>query len=122
MSKPGKRVLVAEDEFLIRVVVVETLEENGFVVLEAGCGEEALRLIRDVDDLDLLITNINMPGATGLEVADAARLRHPEIPVLFVSANPELMAGWSRPSDKHHHLTKPFDLLDLSRMAASLTA
>ena len=65
MPKSGKRVLVAEDEFLIRSVVVETLEENGFDVLEAASGSEALRIVKESDALAMLVTNINMPGASG---------------------------------------------------------
>lgn len=106
------RILVAEDEPLIRMDIVETLSDNGFDVLEASDGAEALRLIDDPDHVVLVITDVDMPGVDGIEVAARARERHPELFILFVSARPDLLSllGAPRPFS---HLTKPFSMFDL---------
>ena len=59
------KVLVAEDEPLIRMDIAETLSDDGFHVLEASSGSEALRLIDDPDHVVLVVTDVNMPGADG---------------------------------------------------------
>jgi DNA-binding response OmpR family regulator len=83
---------VAEDEPLIRMDIVETLADDGFNVLEASEGSEALRLIDDPDHVVLVVTDVNMPGVDGIAVALHARERHPEVPILFVSARPDLLS------------------------------
>lgn len=69
MTGPAPRILVAEDEAIIRLDLVETLEEEGYeVVAETGRGDEALRLVDEVSP-DLAILDVRMPGLDGIEVA-----------------------------------------------------
>ena len=85
----GCKVLLVEDEVLIRLLLAEGLAEAGFTVLEAATGDEALRLLLDPDNIDLVVTDIQMPGRTdGNGVAAAARARHPDIPVVYMTGNP----------------------------------
>lgn len=108
------KILVAEDEPLIRMDIVETLAIDGFQVLEASDGSEALRLIDDPDNFAMVVTDVNMPGVDGIDVAVRARERHPEIPVLFVSARTDLLSLPRTPRPLSH-LTKPFNMPDLAR-------
>ena len=80
------RVLLVEDEGLIRFVTSELLRDEGFEIIEAMDGDEAVRLIDGSDGLDVLFTDVQMPGTLdGVEVAEYARRRHPTLPVLVVS-------------------------------------
>ena len=85
MEHSPKRILVAEDEYLIRLLVKDELEFNGFVVLETGHGLDAIAMFDDPDEIDLLVTNLRMPGADGIAVATVARARHPNIPIILTS-------------------------------------
>ena len=78
------KVLVAEDEPLIRMDIAKTLTDNGFHVLEASSGSEALRLIDDPDHVVLVVTDVNMAGADGVDVA----LRVPATPTFLSSSSP----------------------------------
>ena len=85
--------LVVEDEWLIRLELVEELTAAGWTVREAGNGEEALELIAKAhaasDKIDFLVTDIRLGGAVdGWDVAEACRKAWPGLPVIYVSANP----------------------------------
>ena len=80
------RVLLVEDEGLIRLVVSQALQDEGFEVVEAWNGDEAARLLDGPDDFDVLFTDVQMPGTLdGLDLAMHARRRCPGLPVLVVS-------------------------------------
>jgi len=82
----GERILVVEDEPTIRELVVETLESLGYTVIAAGNAAEAMDLIRVHAKIDLLFTDIVMPGSRdGVDLAEEVRQRQPETPVLFTS-------------------------------------
>jgi PAS domain S-box-containing protein len=79
-------VLVAEDEDTIRRLVGEVLERSGYAVFAAPNGEEALRLLEEhADDIDMLLTDVVMPGMSGPDLARAASSRKPSLRVLFTS-------------------------------------
>jgi CheY-like chemotaxis protein len=81
--------LVVEDEWLLRLELAEELAHAGWRIMEAASGEEALKQLKLVPALDFLITDIRLSGALdGWAVAEAARKAHPNLPVLYVSANP----------------------------------
>jgi len=80
------RVLLVEDEDLIRLVTAELLREEGFEVVEAWNGHEAARLLNSLDGFDVLFTDVRMPGTLdGVDLAVLVRRRYPAIPVLVVS-------------------------------------
>src|SRR5690242_2215751 len=80
------KVLVVEDEFLVRMVAVEALALAGFEVLEAGDGHEAVAHCAE-KDLDLLFTDIQLPGEIdGWEIAKRCRRAHPMLPVVYATA------------------------------------
>jgi CheY-like chemotaxis protein len=82
----GRTILVVEDEPLLRLTVVEELAERGYTVLEAEDAETAFGIIEGVPGLDLLFTDIRLPGRhDGWHVAEAARRRFPGLPVLYTT-------------------------------------
>jgi PAS domain S-box-containing protein len=78
-------ILVAEDEPAVRAVAERCLVQRGYRVASAKDGEAALALARQLTDIDLLLTDVVMPGMNGRQLADAMRGMHPETPVLFMT-------------------------------------
>lgn len=94
------RLLIVEDEFLIRLTLSEALQDEGFEVLEATTGDEALAVLRGDCRVGLLITDIQLPGnLDGRELARQAREGRPELPVIYMTGRPDAMAGISSPRD-----------------------
>jgi len=82
----GEVVLLVEDEAVVRALAAEQLRELGYVVLEAEDGSAALRLLRSEARVDVLVTDVGLPGGlNGRQVAEAARERRPVLPVLFIT-------------------------------------
>lgn len=106
------RVLVVEDEFLIRFTLAEILGDEGFDVIEAEDGVQAVALLGN-GGVDLVMTDVNLPGGvSGWAVADAARERHASLPVVFVSGGAEPPSG-RRPSPHDTFVQKPYSPADL---------
>ncbi len=83
--------LVVEDEWLLRLELVDELKREGWSVLEASSGEEALEFLEKGDRIDFLITDIRLSGTVdGWDVAERWRARAPSLPVIYVSANPSV--------------------------------
>jgi PAS domain S-box-containing protein len=78
-------VLVAEDEVAVRRMARRSLEDEGYRVVEAADGDAALALLAGGERIDLLLTDVFMPGMGGRELAEAVATRHPQLPVLFMS-------------------------------------
>ena len=113
--KGTERVLLAEDDPMVRRLVRETLRFNGYSVLEAANAEEALLLIEKEDPaFDVLVTDLMMPGMGGLELARRLRSRRPELPVLYMSGYSEEMALGREKLESHSaFLGKPFSTHEL---------
>lgn len=85
ISKPLK-VLVVEDEPLLLIDIVDLLEDEGFTALDAGNADTALVVMTEHEDIDVLITDIDMPGSmNGLELAHCARQKFPEMAIVVIS-------------------------------------
>lgn len=101
-----KCVLVVDDEDTIRNFVSGLLIRSGFDVITAGTGEQALSLSKDHKGrIDLLISNIQMPGITGLELAAKVTAERAEIKVMLMSG---FDAGMLILNEGWHFLHKPF--------------
>jgi len=102
-------VLVVEDEWLMRDVLARELEDEGFTVLEAENGEEALAILRETARcIDLLLTDIRMPGSVdGWRLAEEARSLRPELPVIYATGYSHVQP---RQVPKSVYLHKPFHL------------
>ena len=82
----GESILVVDDEPTIRMLMAEVLEEAGYVVMEAGDGAAGLKILQSDVRIDLLITDVGLPGGlNGRQVADAARMNRPDLKVLFIT-------------------------------------
>ena len=82
------RVLLAEDEFLIRLVLAEELTAAGHVVVEAESGDDALAIAETDAPYDILVTDVQMPNMSGLELLQRLKAGRSELPVIV--RRPEL--------------------------------
>ena len=86
----GGTILLVEDSDVVRDVIVRMLEEDGFTVLPASCGEDALSVSRREDvSIDLLLTDIVMPEMSGVELADRLERERPGMRILFMTGYAE---------------------------------
>jgi CheY-like chemotaxis protein len=108
----GETILVVDDEPAIRMLIVEVLEENGYVAIEASNGPSGLKILHSDARVDLLITDLGLPGGmNGRQMAEAARLARPELKVLFISGFGEnASVGNDRLEVGVGRLTKPFKM------------
>ena len=82
-------VVVAEDEELLRTITAETLEDAGYQVIEAPNADAALEILKQRSDVQVLFTDIQMPGALdGLDLARVVHERWPNVLLLITSGNP----------------------------------
>jgi CheY-like chemotaxis protein len=113
----GATIMVVEDEESVRDLVREILQREGYTVLEAETGEDALAILRAHQGrLDLLLTDVVMPGMSGVALAEALRHSHPELSALYMSGyvDPSLTVRGDAPQP-NRFLQKPFTLEALLR-------
>ncbi|WP_210301967.1 PAS domain-containing protein [Methylobacterium brachythecii] len=111
-AKAGETVLVVDDEPTVRMLVTEVLEDLGYAAIEAADGASGLKVLQSDVRIDLLVTDVGLPGGmNGRQMADAALVSRPELKVLFITGYAENAAL------NHGHLahgmqvmTKPFSL------------
>lgn len=113
-------VLLVEDEVLLRLLAVETLTEAGFKVLDAGHGDDAAALIRSQAKIDLLITDIKIPGVNGFDLAEIALEERPGIKVLLATGYSNEPLPEEIAKAGVGVLYKPFDVSRLAELARSL--
>jgi two-component system cell cycle sensor histidine kinase/response regulator CckA len=109
-------ILLVEDEDAVRDFAVRALSMRGYKVLDACGGEEALEIVRDLDgSIDLLITDVVMPGMEGPQLVKEVRAMMPELRVIFISgyAEESFRNSPDRPEDCLF-LPKPFSLKQLT--------
>jgi len=88
-AEQGETILVIEDDPVVRGLIVELLDELGYHAIEAKDGPSALALLQAEGRIDLLVTDIGLPGLNGRQVADAARVKRPDLRVLFMTGYAE---------------------------------
>ena len=112
----GQTVLVIDDEPTVRMLIVEVLEERGYLAIEAADGPSGLRILQSDTRIDLLITDVGLPGGlNGRQVADAARTTRPELKVLFITGYAEnAVVGNGHLDPGMEVITKPFVMADLA--------
>jgi PAS domain S-box-containing protein len=116
----GGAVLVLEDEPIVRAIVVEVLEELGYTAIEAADGPAGLEILNSSRRIDLLITDIGLPGLNGRQVAEAARQTRTNLKILFMTGYAETAAmadGFLQPGMQM--ITKPFAI---DNLASRITA
>jgi CheY-like chemotaxis protein len=112
----GETVLVIDDEPTVRMLIVEVLQEAGYTAIEAEDGPSGLKILQTDARIDLLITDVGLPGGmNGRQVADAARELRPDLKVLFVTGFAENAAvGNGHLESGMEVITKPFMMADLA--------
>ena len=107
MTEPANKpkVLIAEDNEVLRPVLCRTMEWEGYQVVVAADGEDALRLLDEPSQVDLIITDICMPKMDGRELGSVLVEHHPEIPILFISGYADSVVPAALPGPL---LPKPF--------------
>lgn len=120
-ARHGETVLVVDDEPVVRMLVVEVLEELGYAAVEAGDGAEGLKVLQAGHKIDLLVTDVGLPGGmNGRQVADAARALRPDLKVLFITGYAEnALVNDGQLGPGMHVMTKPFAM---DALAARITA
>jgi PAS domain S-box-containing protein len=113
----GEVVLVIDDDPTIRTLVAEALNDTGYSVIEAADGPAGLRILDSNTRIDLLITDVGLPGGiNGRQVADAARGVRPGLKTLFITGYAEnAVIGKRRLDPGMHVITKPFQIEALTR-------
>ena len=117
MSATPSTILVVEDDAIVRMLIVDVLEELEFSVLEADGAEQALLFIEDAQQtIDLLMTDVGLPNMGGIELANQARELRPALPILFASGYAESL---QKPSDMSV-IAKPFSIDQLRDKVKSI--
>jgi CheY-like chemotaxis protein len=118
IAPPAERrgkILVVEDVMLIRMATVDMVEQIGFQATEAGDGAEALAILQKDPDIEILLTDLGLPGMNGRQLVEEARRLRPDLKVIIASGYSTESAAGGRPQGDVKHLTKPFDLGQLRR-------
>ena len=110
MPATASTILVVEDDSIVRMLIVDVLEELEFNVIDADCAEEALISLENLDTrIDLLMTDFSLPGFNGQELAAKARHLRQNLPVLVASGLAETLEL----SEGVHLIGKPFSINQL---------
>jgi signal transduction histidine kinase/DNA-binding response OmpR family regulator len=106
----GETVLVIDDDPTVRLLMVDLLQDTGYRVLEAPDGPAGLKILRGETRIDLLLTDVGLPGGmNGRQVADAARVMRPRLLVLFITGYAEnAVIGHGQLEPGMQVITKPF--------------
>ena len=107
----GENVLVIEDDSGVRLIISNVLRDLGYSSIEAGDGDAALPMLTSNSPLDLLITDVGLPGMNGRQIAEIARRHRPELKILFVTGYAENATGQTPFLEPGMEMmTKPFSL------------
>ena len=109
-AQAGETVMVVDDEPTVRMLVAEILHELGYQCIEASDGAAGLKLLQSGARIDLLVTDVGLPGGmNGRQMADAARIDRPDLKVLFITGYAEnAVVGNGHLDPGMHVMTKPF--------------
>ena len=118
----GETVLVVDDEPSVRMLVMEILEDLGYAAIEAADGPSGLRVLRSDVRIDLLVSDVGLPGGmNGRQMADAARAVRPDLKVLFITGYAEnAVVGNGHLDPGMHVMTKPFAMEALATRIRTL--
>jgi two-component system cell cycle sensor histidine kinase/response regulator CckA len=110
-------VLLVEDEPMVRSVAERALTRHGYTVITADSGEDALEVLARNEPIDLLISDVVMPGMDGPTMVREARLSRPELKILFMSGYAEEQLRKSIDIENVNFLPKPFSVVELAEAA-----
>jgi len=117
-------ILLVEDEDAVRMFGSRALRNKGYTVLEAANGEEALEVINSTEkQIDLIVTDVVMPGMDGHTLVQFVRQEMPDMKVILISGFAEnVIPGGVQPDSSFHFLPKPFSLKDLAAKVKGVLA
>jgi nitrogen-specific signal transduction histidine kinase/ActR/RegA family two-component response regulator len=117
-------ILLVDDEAPLRLLLAETLKEAGYTIIEAADGYEGLKILQSSEHIDLLISDVGLPGnMNGRQMADAARVVRPDLKVIFITGYAEHAAmGKDALSPGMQVMTKPFALDTFTAKIAGILA
>ena len=124
VAEQGETVLVVDDEPTVLMLVTEVLQELGYAAVEAVDGAGGLKVLQSGLRLDLLITDVGLPGGiNGRQLADAGRILRPDLKVLFITGYAEnAVVGNGHLEPGMHVLTKPFAIDALANRITTIIA
>lgn len=115
-DKLMKRILIIEDETIVRESIRDWLTEGGYLVETASDGEQALQIIPE-RDFDLVLLDLRLPGKNGIEVLKESRKIRPNLKVVIITGYPSVeTAVQAMKQGAIDYLPKPLDLVDLDRL------
>jgi DNA-binding response OmpR family regulator len=121
MMPSNRKILIVEDEFLIRETLAEALADDGFDVVQAGSADDALAVIAGQMGIALLLTDLQLPGSMdGMQLARTLRRSMPELAVIFVSGRPDRLAKLGM-SPRDAIIAKPYRPSEICAAARRLT-
>lgn len=106
MSATSPTILVVEDDAIVRMLIVDVLEELGFKVVEAADAEDALTFVKTGEMIDLMMTDVGLPDMDGKQLAAKVRALRPALPILFASGYAEALEV----EEGMHVIGKPFSI------------
>ena len=118
----GETVLVVDDEPTVRMLVADVLQDLGYIAVEAADGAAGLQVLRSNVRVDLLVTDVGLPGGmNGRQMADAARARRPDLKVLFITGYAEAaIVGNGNLDPGMQIMTKPFAMEALATRISTM--
>lgn len=117
MPANASTILVVEDDSIVRMLIIDVLEELEFNVLEADGSEQALEILEDEKQhIDLMMTDVGLPGMDGRELAMKAHVLRPVLPILFASGYAESIEV----PEGMHVIGKPFSIDQLRDKVRSI--
>lgn len=111
----GQPILLVEDDPAVRLLIGELLSELGYQTIEARDSDVAIRLLESGRSIDMMISDVGLPGMNGRQLAEVARKHHPKVPILFVTgyaANAAIRAGFL--GTNMALISKPFQIEELA--------
>lgn len=113
--------LIVEDDPHVRQLLCQALRENGFPCQSAADANEGLKVLRSAQPVDLLVTDVGLPGMNGRQLAEIARSLRPQLPVLFITGYAETaMAREGFLGAGMHLICKPFELQQLQAQVTQI--
>ena len=103
------RILIVDDEEVLRDVLEVVLRREGFEIITAASGEEALSILDSTEEVDLMILDVMLPGISGIDTLRAVRISNPNLPVIVITAFSSIDGAIE--AMKHgafHYIPKPF--------------
>ncbi|QHG64776.1 response regulator [Pseudomonas putida] len=120
-ASEGRHVLVVEDDPHVRDLLRQSLQDEGYPCLSACNANEALQLLRSAQAIDLLVSDVGLPGMNGRQLAEIARTLRPHLPVLFITGYAETaMAREGFLAPGMQLICKPFELKQLQAQVANM--